>query len=131
MPPSQSYKRKCVACQHSPDDQTLLLQAGAGEDDVIYLQSGLGRTDCEPQEEVYTRVQESFWVVGFKVFLSEGLSLGAALGVVLTNTRDGTPIDGRSSLTPGRNGKTWEGRGGGGGGSQGCPVVAQEFCSGE
>ena len=48
-----------------------------------------------------------FWVVGFKVFLSEGLSLRAALGVFLTNTRGGTPNDGRSLLTPGRNSKTW------------------------
>ena len=48
-----------------------------------------------------------FRVVGLKVFLSEGLSLRAALGVFLTNTRDGTPNDGRSSLTAGRNGKTW------------------------
>ena len=39
--------------------------------------------------------------------MSEGLSLRAALGVFLTNTWDGTPNDGRSSLTPGRNGKTW------------------------
>ena len=51
MPPSQSYKRRCVACQHSPDDQTLRLQAGAGEDDVIHLPSGLDRVDCEHQEE--------------------------------------------------------------------------------
>ena len=74
-----------------------------------------------------------FWVVGLKVFLSEGLSLRAAFRVFLTNTRDGTPNDGRSSLTPGRNGKTW----GGGGGSlwghdQGCPpVTVQAICSGE
>ena len=45
-----------------------------------------------------------FWVLGFRIFLGEGLSLGAALGVFLTNTSDGTPNDGRSSLTPGRNG---------------------------
>ena len=37
--------------QHSPDGQTLRLQAGAGEDDVIHLQSGLDRVDCERQEE--------------------------------------------------------------------------------
>ena len=66
--------------------------------------------------------------MGLKVFLSEGLSLRAALGVFLTNTWDGTLNDGRSSLTPGRNRKTW-------GGSlwghdQGCPVVIQVFCSG-
>ena len=35
-----------------------------------------------------------FWVTGLKVFLSEGLSLRAALGVFLTNTEDGTPNDG-------------------------------------
>ena len=41
MPPLQSYKRRRVACQHFPDDQTLRLQTGAGEDDIIYLPSGL------------------------------------------------------------------------------------------
>ena len=51
MPPLQSYKRRRVACQHFPDDQTLRLQAGAGEDDVIHLPSGLDRVDCERQEE--------------------------------------------------------------------------------
>ena len=40
-----------MACQHSPDDQTLRLQAGAGEDDVTHLPSGLDRVDCERQEE--------------------------------------------------------------------------------
>ena len=40
-----------MACQHFPDDQTLRLQAGAGEDDVIHLPSGLDRVDCERQEE--------------------------------------------------------------------------------
>ena len=40
-----------MACQHSPDDQTLRLQAGAGENDVIHLSSGLDRVDCERQEE--------------------------------------------------------------------------------
>ena len=40
-----------MACQHSPDDQTLRLQAGAGEDDVIHLPSGLDRVACERQEE--------------------------------------------------------------------------------
>ena len=40
-----------MACQHFPDDQTLWLQAGAGEDDVIHLPSGLDRVDCERQEE--------------------------------------------------------------------------------
>ena len=38
--------------------------------------------------------------------MSEGLSLRVALGVFLTNTRDGTPNDGGSSLTPGGSGKT-------------------------
>ena len=76
-----------------------------------------------------------FRVVGLKAFLSKGLSLRAALGVFLTNTRDGTLTDGRSSLTPGRNGKTWGGEGGGRrrslwGHDQGCPpVVVQVFCS--
>ena len=51
MPPSQCYKRRCVACQHSPDDQTLRLQTGAGEDDFIHLRSGYDRVDCERQEE--------------------------------------------------------------------------------
>ena len=51
MPPSQSYKRRCVACQHFPDDQTLRLQKAAGEDDIIHLLSGLDRVDCERQEE--------------------------------------------------------------------------------
>ena len=50
-PPSQSYKRRCVACRHFPDDQTLRLQAEAGEDDVIHLPSGLDRVDSERQEE--------------------------------------------------------------------------------
>ena len=40
-----------MACQHFPDDQTLRLQAGAGEYDVIHLPSGLDRVDCERQEE--------------------------------------------------------------------------------
>ena len=40
-----------MACQHFPDDQTLRLQAGAGEDDVIHISSGLDRVDCERQEE--------------------------------------------------------------------------------
>ena len=40
-----------MACQHFPDDQTLRLQAGAGEDDVIHLPSGLDRVVCERQEE--------------------------------------------------------------------------------
>ena len=40
-----------MACQHSPDHQTLRLQTGAGEDDVIYLPSSLDRVDCQHQEE--------------------------------------------------------------------------------
>ena len=47
MPPLRSHKRRRVACQHFPDDQTLRLQAGAGEDDVIHLTSGLDRVDCD------------------------------------------------------------------------------------
>ena len=50
MPPSQSYKRRRVACQHSPDDQTLRLQAGAGEDGVIHLPSGPDRAACKRQD---------------------------------------------------------------------------------
>ena len=44
-----------MACQHFPDDQTLRLQAVAGEDDVIHLPSGLDRVDCERQEEEETK----------------------------------------------------------------------------
>ena len=51
MAPSQSYKRRRVACQHFPDDQTLRLQTGTGEDDIFHLLSGLDRVDCERQEE--------------------------------------------------------------------------------
>ena len=51
MPPSQSYKRRRVACQHFPDDQTLRLQTGAGEDDIIRLLSGLDHADCKRREE--------------------------------------------------------------------------------
>ena len=47
--PSQSYKRRCVACQHSPDDQILWLQAGAGEDDFIHLLSGTDHVACQRQ----------------------------------------------------------------------------------
>ena len=52
---------RSVACHHSPDDQTLWLQAGAGEDDVIHLLSGLDYIACERQEEVIgdsTRTEE-------------------------------------------------------------------------
>ena len=51
MPPSQSYKRRCVVCQHSPDDQTLRLQAGAAEDGFIHLESGLDRVARGRHEE--------------------------------------------------------------------------------
>ena len=40
-----------MTCQHSPDGQTLRLQAGAEEDDVIHLPSVLDRVTCERQEE--------------------------------------------------------------------------------
>ena len=40
-----------MACQHFPDDQTLWLQTGAGEDGIIHLPSCLDRIDCELQEE--------------------------------------------------------------------------------
>ena len=40
-----------MACQHFPDDQTLRLQAGAGEDDFIHLPSSPDRVACERQEE--------------------------------------------------------------------------------
>ena len=51
MPPLRSHKRRRVACQHFPDDQTLRLQAGDGEDDAIHLPSDLDRVDCKRQEE--------------------------------------------------------------------------------
>ena len=51
--------------------------------------------------------------MGLKVFLSEGLSLRATLGVFLANTRDVTPNDGGGSLTLGRNGKLRRRVGGG------------------
>ena len=56
----QSYKRRRVACQHSPDDQTLRLQAGAGEDDVIHVPSGLDHVDCKRHEEEEA-VSTVFW----------------------------------------------------------------------
>ena len=40
-----------MACQHFPDVQTLQLQAGAGEDNVIRLLSGLDRVACEGRED--------------------------------------------------------------------------------
>ena len=60
MPPLRSHKRRRVACQHFPDDQTLRLQAGAGEDDVIHLPSGLDCVDCERQEEEEAPALESW-----------------------------------------------------------------------
>ena len=54
MPLLQSYKRRRVACQHFPDEQTLRLQTGAGED-IIHLPSGLDRVDCERQKETRRR----------------------------------------------------------------------------
>ena len=48
-----------MACQRFPDDQTLRLQTGAGEDDIIHLPSGLHRVDSERQEEEED-VQRSF-----------------------------------------------------------------------
>ena len=50
LPLSQSHKRRCVACQHSHNDQTQRLQAGAGEDDVNHLPSGSDRAACERRE---------------------------------------------------------------------------------
>ena len=41
MPPSQSYKKRCVACQHSPDDQTIQLQAGAERTTSFISQAAL------------------------------------------------------------------------------------------
>ena len=40
-----------MACQHSPDDQTLQLQAEDGEDDFIHLLSGPDRVACEHQDD--------------------------------------------------------------------------------
>ena len=47
-----------MACQHFPDNQTLRLQAGAGDDDVIHLPSGLDRVACKRQEEDEDREME-------------------------------------------------------------------------
>ena len=61
-------------CGQSPDDQTLRLQAGAGEDDVIHLPSGLDRVDCERQEEEEDRMIVKFdnndYRVNFKFLAS-------------------------------------------------------------
>ena len=40
-----------MACQHFPDDQTLRLQTGAGEDDFIHLPRSPDHGACECQEE--------------------------------------------------------------------------------
>ena len=40
-----------MACQYFPDGQTLQLQTGAEEDDVIHFPSDLDHVDCERQEE--------------------------------------------------------------------------------
>ena len=77
MPPSQSYKRRRVACQHFPDDQTLRLQTGAGEDDIIHLPSGLDHADCERQEEEEPKYIE--------VFLRKACKLKSDLLQVLLN----------------------------------------------
>ena len=62
QPPLQSYKRRYVACQHFPDDQTLRLQTGAGEDDIIHLPSGLDRVDCERQDEEKKKFQPASFI---------------------------------------------------------------------
>ena len=51
MSSSSSFKKRCVAGQHYTDNQTLQLQAGAGQDDFIYLPSSSDRAACERQEE--------------------------------------------------------------------------------
>ena len=59
-----------MACQHFPDDQTLQLQTGAGDDDIIHLPSGLDRVECEHQEEeedLFSMGQ--FWVYKIHRFL--------------------------------------------------------------
>ena len=66
MSPSQSYKRRCVACQHFRDDQTLWLQAGAGEDDVIHLLSSLDRVVYERQEVLHLHIVDLLvWFCSF------------------------------------------------------------------
>ena len=40
-----------MACQHSPDDQILWLQAGTGEDDFLHLLSSPDCVACQRQEE--------------------------------------------------------------------------------
>ena len=55
-----------MACQHSPDDQTPRLQAGAGEDNVTDLLSSLDRVDCERHKEESTN----------QLFLSDRVTTG-------------------------------------------------------
>ena len=50
-PLSKSYKRRCVACQHTLNDQTLQMKARAGEEDSVYLLSSPDGVACECQEE--------------------------------------------------------------------------------
>ena len=51
---AKKKKKKKIKKHHHLDDQTLRLQAGAGEDDFIHLQSGPARVACERQEgELY------------------------------------------------------------------------------
>ena len=85
MPPSQSYKRRRVACQHSPDDQTLRLQAGAGEDDVIHLPSGLDRVtwDRQEEEDPFALAPARCTPLALSVCLSVCLSLSLCLSVSL------------------------------------------------
>ena len=65
MSPSQSYTRG-VACEHSPDDQTL--QAGAREDDFVTDQcpcgTGTGSQTTEhqlPSCPIYEPLREGIW----------------------------------------------------------------------
>ena len=51
MPSSQSYKRRCVACQHSLDNQTLPMQARAGEENFIHILRNPDCVTCKHQEE--------------------------------------------------------------------------------
>ena len=78
-PPLQSYKRRRVACQHFPYDQTLRLQAGAGEDD-IYLPSGLDRVDSERQEEEEEEEEDGDSCLGVvSLWLTQGLVVGTLM----------------------------------------------------
>ena len=54
-----------MACQYSPDDQTVRLQTGAGEDDFISLPSGPDRVACERQEEEEEEEEEEdpCWII--------------------------------------------------------------------